>query len=57
MARIGTNHKNHAATAHNLAVLANSFHAGSDLHGSTNFSTGFLYPPHATRPIEHGPST
>ena len=33
VAGIAADHKNGASTAHNLAVLADSFHTGADFHG------------------------
>jgi len=35
MARIRADDKDHATTADNLAMFANSLNAGSDFHGST----------------------
>jgi hypothetical protein len=40
MARVATNHDQPAVTPHDLAVLADAFHAGSHLHGPTSGRSG-----------------
>jgi hypothetical protein len=37
--RVGTNHEDNATAANDLAVLADSFNAGSDFHGSSSLNS------------------